>query len=64
MVSTSTNQINLFCSFGTLNEITDFGQALTNYNVSCRNEGQNFRFTSDECSYSKNLNQNNKVYVD
>lgn len=44
--------INLFCPYGTLDTITEFGQALTTDTVSCKSETNAFRFTPSTCDYN------------
>ncbi len=53
MSNITNSSISLFCAYGTLNEIVEFGQTKASQNVSCANEGANFRFTMPECSYSE-----------
>ena len=48
----SAANINLFCSIGTLSQISEFGQAKVWHNVTCKDDGNEFEFTPKECSYS------------
>ena len=47
--------IKLFCQYGTLNEVTEVMQTFVETQVTCQNEGVNFRSTVPECSYSENM---------
>jgi hypothetical protein len=64
MSNITNSSITLLCSYGTLNEIVDFGQTKASQNVSCQNEGANFRFTMPECSYSEKMDNAYKSIVD
>ena len=45
--------ITLFCSFGTLDSITLFGQSLLSDNSSCSGDGENFKYSPRNCYYEK-----------
>ena len=45
----SDRSLSLFCNYGTLYGLSDFGQTLASNNVSCKNDGNNFLFTPSEC---------------
>ena len=64
MVSNQSSSITLFCSFGTLNEITDFGQTLAAHNVTCKGDDQGFKFTPKTCSYYSGLQQSSIARID
>ena len=48
----SASNINLFCSTGTLAQISEFGQAKVSHNVTCKDDGIEFEFSPKACSYS------------
>lgn len=62
----SEGYINLYCPYGTLDNITEFGQTSTNSTISC--SSTTFQFTPDYCSYQnssygyQNLQYINQVF--
>ena len=44
--------IKLFCAYGTLYTIAEFGQTYSKNNISCKNDGENFKFNPSTCAYS------------
>ncbi|TNV86148.1 hypothetical protein FGO68_gene10021 [Halteria grandinella] len=49
----SQGNITLFCSFGTLDSITLFGQSLLAQNGSCQNDGVNIKYSPPSCNIDK-----------
>ena len=45
--------ITLFCSFGTLDSITLFGQSLLSDNSSCSGDGEKFKYSPRNCYYER-----------
>lgn len=49
---------NLFCGYGTLDSIVEFGQSLSTSDSSCKNDGASLTFLPKNCSYNDGLPKN------
>ncbi len=51
------DKFNLYCGYGTLSEIVEFGQSLKSSESSCKSDGSGLKFTPKTCSYNDGFNE-------
>ena len=55
---------NLYCAYGTLNTIVEFGQSLKSSDSQCATDGNGLVFTPKTCSYNDGFNETVVQYLD